>query len=247
MKSNSKNFSFKSLLAVLPRGRPLDVAFLKEKGLSTAHASHLAKSGWLTHLGRGVYMLPGDVLTRDECLAYLMDKYTGLHVGSRTALAWRGVRHHISFRETVSLWGEQSIRLPPWLVTRYNCTHQTTRLFEKTLPTDYGMEALPGKHKKELISVPERALLELLSDVGKTEALQDARQLVESTRNLRTSVLETLLNHTVRIKVVRLARMLSEELDLPWATLASKCSETKGGGSRWIAVAKTGERLDLKP
>ena len=247
MKSTAEAFSFKSLLAVLPRGEPLDVAFLKEQGLSAAHASHLAKAGWLTHLSRGVYMLPGDTLSRDGCLAYLMRRHAGLHVGAKTALAWRGVKHNISFRETISLWSEQPLRLPEWLVSRYACTHQKTQLFDSKLPAGLGLQSLPGGHKDVLVSVPERALLEYLSDVGKTESLQDARLLVESARSLRSSVLETLLAHTKRIKVVRLARALSEELDLPWAEVAKKCSEAKGGGARWITVSRDGERLDLKP
>src|SRR3546814_15288825 len=69
MTATADKFSFKALLATLPRGEPLDTAFLKEKGLSPSHAAHLAKAGWLTHLGRGVYMLPGDTLSRDGCLA----------------------------------------------------------------------------------------------------------------------------------------------------------------------------------
>jgi hypothetical protein len=95
MKSTTEDFSFKALLSVLPRGEPLDVSFLKEKGLSAFHASHLAAAGWLTHVGRGVYMLPGDTLSRDGCLAYLMRRNAGLHVGGKTALAWRGVKHNI--------------------------------------------------------------------------------------------------------------------------------------------------------
>jgi hypothetical protein len=240
------NFSFKSLLAVLPRGEPLDVAFLRDKGLSADRASHLAKAGWLVHLARGVYMLPGDTLTRDGCLACLMSQHTGLHVGSRTALSWRGVKHNIAFREVISLWGDKSLRLPRWLAGRYACTYQMTHLFDAQLPEQFGLQTLPAGHDAVLVSVPERALLELLSDVGKTESLHDARVLVESARNLRPSTLETLLAHTARIKVLRLARSFAQELDLPWADMAKKYSEARGGGARWIAVSKNGERLDLK-
>ena len=246
MKSKIKDFSFKKLLAVLPRGGPLDVSYLKAHGLSTFHASHLAKAEWLTHLGRGVYMVPGDTLTRDGCLAFLMRRNKGLHVGGKTALSWRGVRHNLSFRETITLWGEKQIRLPTWFLNRFEATYQTTRLFNPAMPPEFAVQVLPGGHPDVMVSAPERALLELLSDVGKTEFYQSAITLVESTRNLRTSVLETLLAHTTRIKVVRLARDLSEKLDLPWAELAKKYSEQKGGGSRWIAVSKNGERLDLK-
>lgn len=247
MARKSEDFSFKSLLAVLPRGEPLDVALLKQHKLSASHASHLAKSGWLVHLGRGVYALPGDSLSREGCLAYLMRRHEGLHVGAKTALAWRGVKHNIPFREVISLWGQASVRLPDWLVNLYPCTHQTTGLFDDKLSEGFGVQPLPAGHPGVRVSVPERALLELLSDVGKTESLSDARALVESARSLRTPILDTLLAHTTRIKVVRLASALAEELDLPWAALAKKHSEAKGGGSRWIAVSKDGERLDLKP
>jgi hypothetical protein len=246
MESTDALFSFKRLLTVLPRGEPLDVSFLNDHGLSAFHASHLAKGGWLTHLGRGVYMLPGDTLTRDGCLAYLMRRHAGLHVGGKTALAWRGVRHNITFREVITLWCEQQVRLPAWFLDRFECTFQTTRLFDSGLPKDFGLQSLPAGNPAVLVSVPERALLEHLSDVGKTESLQDARDLIESMHSLRQPVLETLLAHTTRIKVVRLARILAEELDLPWAAIARTSSDKKGGAARWIAVSKSGERLDLK-
>ena len=97
-----------------------------------------------------------------------------------------------------------------------------------------------------LVSVPERALLELLSDVGKTQSLDEARKIVEGLAPLRQKVLDELLAHTSRIKVVRLAEALARDLDLPWAPLAKKHSQRVGGGKRWVGVSKTGERLDLR-
>ena len=246
MKSTTDYFSFKDVLKVLPRGEPLDVSYLKENGLSTQHAAHLAKAGWLTRLGRGAYMLPGDKLTRDGCLAFLMRQHASLHVGGKTALSWRGVRHNITFSETITLWGGAQLRLPAWYQNQFRSTYQTTSLFDATLPSGFGIQPLPGGDLAVRVSGPERALLELLSDVGKTEVLQDTRNLVESTHSLRLPVLKTLLTHTKRIKVLRLARELSEHFELPWAKLAKEYSDKKGGGTRWIAVTKTGERLDLK-
>ena len=112
MESTATSISFKALLASLPRGEPLSSASLQARGLSAFRASALARSGWLLHLARGVYMLPGDTLTRDGCLAFLATQTPGLHVAGKTALAWRGVRKNISFREHLSLWGEAPKRLP---------------------------------------------------------------------------------------------------------------------------------------
>ncbi len=246
MVSTKITFSFKTLLGSLPRGEPLGTAYLKKNGLTSFHASHLARDGWLTHLGRGVYMLPGDTLTREGCIAFLSQQIPGLHVAGQTALSWRGIRHNIAFRDHVVLWGEKRTQLPVWFLSRFDCTYQATGLFDSKLPENLGLQPLPGGNPSVLVSAPERALLELLSDVGKTESLSEVKMIVESLHSLREPILDTLLNHTKRVKVIRLARMLSEELDLPWAKLAQKHSEGSGNGSRWVSVSKNGERLDLK-
>jgi hypothetical protein len=246
MESDKRPFSFKRLLAELPRGEPLSTVALQAHGVSAFRASDLARSGWLTHLGRGVYMLPGDTLTREGCLAYLSQRVSGFHVGGKTALAWRGIRQNVSFREVVTLWGDQPKRLPAWLTQRFDCRYQETQLFDVNLRKGFGLQSLPNGRPELLVSVPERALLELLSDVGKTQSLEDARQLVEGLRALREKTLDQLLAHSTRIKVVRLAELLARDLDLPWAALAKRHSQRLGGGKRWIAVAKSGERLDLR-
>jgi uncharacterized protein YebE (UPF0316 family) len=35
-------------------------------------------------------------------------------------------------------------------------------------------------------------------------------------------------------------------MKLPWTALAVQHSERIGGGTRWVAVGRTGERLNLK-
>ncbi|WP_331069647.1 type IV toxin-antitoxin system AbiEi family antitoxin domain-containing protein [Steroidobacter sp.] len=230
----------------LPRGEPLGVDQLAKHGVTAYRASALARSGWLVHLARGVYMLPGDTLTRDGCLAFLSGRISGFHVGSKTALDWRGVRHNVSFREVLSLWGDDRIALPSWFTERFQSRYQVTQLFDANLKQSFGLQPLPNGRPEVLVSVPERAMLELFSDVGKNQSLEEARQLVEGLRSLRTNVLEQLMAHVTRIKVIRLAESLSKEFDLPWAAIAKRHSQRLGGGKRWVGVSKSGERLDLR-
>lgn len=129
---------------------------------------------------------------------------------------------------------------------RFAHHYQATKLFDTKLRKGFGLQPLPNGHAKILVSVPERALLEMLSDVGKNQSLGEARQLVEALRSLREKTLDELLAHTTRIKVVRLAELLSSESNLPWAPVAKRHSQRLGGGKRWISVSKSGERLDLK-
>jgi hypothetical protein len=191
-------------------------------------------------------MLPGDTLTRDGCLAFLSERVPGFHVGGKTALAWRGVRQDVTFREVLTLWGDQPKPLPTWFTERFASHYQATQLFNTKLRKEFGLQPLPNGRPEVLVSVPERALLELLSDVGKTQSLDEARQLVETLRTLREKTLDKLLTHTTRIKVVRLAELLATDLNLPWAPRAKRHSQRVGGGKRWVAVSKSGERLDLR-
>jgi hypothetical protein len=246
METTKDSFSFKDALAKLPRGEPLGPPVLARHGVSAFRASALARSGWLVHLARGVYMLPGDTLSRDGCLAFLSRRIADFHVGGKTALDWRGVRQNVSVQEVLSLWGRSPKPLPAWFTERFPNRYQATRLFGGKLKTNLGLQPLPNGRRDVLVSVPERALLELLSDVGKAQSLDEARQLVAGLRSLREKVIDELLAHVTRIKVVRLAEALSRELELPWAAVAKRHSQRIGGGKRWVGVSKTGERLDLR-
>lgn len=246
METTAAKFSFKEVLAALPRGEPLTLQALRQHGLTKFHPSWLERHGWLRRLGRDAYLLPGDELTRDGALAYLASRIPGSHVGSDTALAWRGVRHNISFRDQISLWGDKSARLPTWFTDRFASHYQMTQLFSGKMPKQYGLQPLPNGRQDVLVSVPERALLEMLSDVGKRQSLEEAQHLVEGLRSLREPVLDKLLGYTTRIKVVRLAEQLGQRAGSPWAKIARKHSARIGGGARWVAVSSTGERIDLR-
>lgn len=222
------------------------MAQLAQKGLTPTHAGYLVKHSWLLHLGHNAYMLPGDNLSLEGCLGYLSARIPGLHVGGRTALSWRGIRHNLAFRETTELWGTVQARIPNWLTERFPCRYQVTKIFDDALPEGLGISALPNGRPDVAVSGPERALLEVLSDVGRFGTLEDASNLLESARHLREPLLDELLAHVTRIKVIRLAYVLSEKLELSWAPLARKNSDRLGGAKRWVAVSKTGERLVLK-
>jgi hypothetical protein len=220
MATTAARFSFKHVLAALPAGVPVSTRDLEEMGVRPYQSSYLARHGWLMHLGRGVYARPGDRLERDACLAFLARSIPGLHVGAKTALAWRGVRHNIAFRERIHLWGTTPVRLPAWFTERFNCHYQTTQLFDDALPTGFGLQPLPAGHPNVLVSVPERALLEMLSDVGKTQSLEEAQQLYESMPRLRDGVLKRLLEHTSRMKVLRLVERVAAPAGHPWTAFS---------------------------
>lgn len=242
----SPSFIFRKLLPELPRGTPLGTDWLLENGITPKQASRLVGSGWLTRLGRGVYLLPGDQLDRDACLAYLCKSFPNLHVAGKTALAWRGVRHNLSIQESLTLWGEKSGNLPTWFTKAFPAHYQATHIFDDSMPITLGLSPLHSGNANVLVSGPERALLELLSDVGKRQGMEEAGNLVEGIRSPRLSLMDDLFTHVNRIKIVRLAYLLAEKLELPWKDIAYRHCERLGGGHRWASLGKTGERINLK-
>ena len=224
----------------------METAALAKHGVSPFLASYLARNGWLQHLSRGVYLLRGDQLSRDGCLAYLSRHIPGFHVGGKTALAWRGIQHNLTVRERLELWGDKPYRLPQWLTERFDCHYQTTQLFDPQLPVGYALQPLPTQPNGILVSTPERAMLEMLSNVGKRQSVEEAKNLVEGIRSPRSQVLTTLLSHCVRIKVVRLAKLFADEAGLNWVDIVSLRSDEFGSDRRWTARTKSGELLSLK-
>lgn len=233
-------------LASLPRGAPLDAAALRELGASSSLASHYVRSGWLARLGRGVFMFPGDQLEASATVKFLSRRLPSLHVGGKTALAWRGVRHNVGPRERLVLWGNGPGALPSWFTERFPARYVSRRLFSASLPAEFGLQPLPETPDGPAVSVPERALLELLDEIGVNQGLEEVRNIMEGVRSVRLDVLGTLLTHCPRVKAVRLCLNLAEDLNLNWASEARQLAGPRGHG-RWVSKLPDGTTLILKP
>ena len=191
-------------------------------------------------------MFPGDQLDAAASVKFLSQHLPGLHVGGKTALAWRSVRHNVGPRERLLLWGEKVAALPSWFTERFSSRYVSRQLFSSTLPSGFGLQPLPEVLGGPDVSVPERALLELLAEVGADQGLEEARNIMEGLRSVRLDVLGTLLKHCPRVKVVRLCVNLAEELNLNWAADARKQTGKRGRG-RWSSKLPDGSTLILKP
>lgn len=233
-------------LATQPRGVPLDTETLRSLGVSASLASYYVRTQWLSRLGRGVFALPGGSLNSAATVKFLARQFPGLHVGGKTALAWRGVRHNVGPREPLVLWGAKATALPPWFTERFPARYVSRRLFSPAMPKDFGLQPLPETPDGPAVSVPERALLELLDEVGVGQGLEEARNIMESVRAVRPDVLGTLLAHCPRVKTVRLCINLADELNLGWAGDARKLAGPRGRG-RWFGRLPDGTTLILKP
>jgi Transcriptional regulator, AbiEi antitoxin, Type IV TA system len=86
------------------------------------------------------------------------------------------------------------------------------------------------------VSDPERAVLELLSDVGVRQSLQGARDLLEGASALRAAALQDLLARCEQVKTVRLCLTLGRLMGLPWATKLDPRDSRPATGNDWVAT-----------
>jgi hypothetical protein len=219
---------------------------MKGLGISAALAHEYVRSGWLIRLGRGVFMFAGDRLERDATLRFLARRMEGLHVAARTALEWHGFRQNLAHREVISLRATRNQTLPEWFLERFPARCSAPRLFSDEMPQGFGLAFLPELPDGPLVSVPERALLEMLSEVGVRQEVEEARSVMESVRQLRTQVLTTILQACMMRKAVRLCVTWSAELGLSWADVAARAAAGRIGTGRWIRRLKDGSTLILK-
>ena len=249
MKRADRHSLIKNLHATIMHGAPFDVEALAVQGVSAKQAAHYVKSGWLVRLGHGVYAYPYDTLDAPSCILLLQKKSPGLHVGGKSALDLHGVRHNLALRKNWILWGERRFILPEWFTSRFNARFVHTPLFAWK-PHSLNAETIStpeGTLQNLRVSVPERAILELLSEVGTHQDLEEARNLFDGLRNLRIEILGRLLASCTSVKTIRLFLTWARETGVVDVDQLLRSHKIKSGSkSRWITRMKDGTLLTLK-
>lgn len=250
MSQISRHQIIKHLQAELPRGAPFDLAILARFGVSPQLAAQYAGAGWLVRLAQGVYAFPNDDFDVYGALKLLQQRVPGLHIGGKTALALQGVRHNLGSRETWVLWGDKRYALPAWFTSRFPARYCHARLFDwpDTALATRTLTTPPGMPDPIEMACPERAVLELLYEVGVKQSLEEARNLFDGLRSPRKDVVGELLSCCTSVKAVRLFLTWARETNLVDVdALLSQYPVRTGGASRWMSRLDDGTLLSLRP
>lgn len=234
----------------MPRGIPFDLAMLGERGVSPQLAAKYVEGGWLIRLTQGVYAFPGDPLNAHGAIKFLQTRIPGLHLAGKTALSMQGVRHNLSIRDQLVLWGDVRSALPDWFVSRFPARYVHARMFDwpNDFPAARSLTTPPGVAEGVQVSVPERAILELLYEVGTRQGIEEAHNIFVGLRNLRKDMLGKLLSSCTSVKTVRLFLTWSRETTLiDTEALLTQYSIPVGSDKRWMTRLKDGTLLTLKP
>ena len=232
----------KNLYRSLKPGTPVTSQELTELGISNDLAVHYVRAGWLNRLARGVFLRPESPLELSPSLRLLERRVAGMHIGGKSALDWHGLRHNLFAKTSLRLYGSESASLPPWFIKHFpESSYHRLRLFDEEDPqAPVRVRPFQDEEGAPLVSDPERAVLELLSQVGVRQPLQEARELLESTPWLRAAVFQELLAQCKQVKTVRLCLTLGRELALPWAVKLDASKLPTGSAQRWVGRTKEG-------
>jgi hypothetical protein len=236
----------KRLYAQSSPGVPLTSKDLSNLGISADLAVHYVRAGWLNRLARGVFSRLGDSLSLYSALHLLEGRIKGLHVGGKSALDWYKVRHYVEQNSMLHLYGSVSARLPDWFSSRFPSEYHQKKLFTESPSALLYVAPFENAANAPRTSAPERALLELLSEVGIRQPLQEARELMESTYTFRADVLRRLLSSCLSVKTVRLCLQLGRELSLPWMAKLDPEKLPTGSARAWVGRSTDG-LLVLRP
>lgn len=251
----------------LPEGLLVDAAWLGQRGYSTSLRSQYVAAGWLEQPARSVYRRPRGPLNWQQTVISLQSLLEcPLVVGGRTALELQGYAHYLSrSMQEVHLYGPH--RPPSWLshlpVSVRFLYHNDRKLFR----TEHGnhkfgtllwnpatgqsagsdpAQAPAVKSQGQwdwplILSIPERAVLELLDELPTRESFEQVDKLMGSATNLSPSRLQDLLADCRNVKVKRLFFFFADRHAHPWLKRIDKAKVDLGKGKRMLTK---GGKLD---
>lgn len=182
----------KQLLSRLPSETPVTIEDLARDGVSADLAVHYVRAGWLRRLARGVFIRPDSPLALDPSLVLLQRSIPGLHIGGKSALDRHGVRHFVEQQPRLRLYGLRACELPDWFASAFPAEYHRKRIFRSDADAMKHVGPVAGRAGAPSISGPERAFLEMVSEVGVRQPIAEARELAESTYTFRAAVLDEL-------------------------------------------------------
>ncbi|MEE9321723.1 MAG: type IV toxin-antitoxin system AbiEi family antitoxin domain-containing protein [Granulosicoccus sp.] len=250
---------------ILPEGLLVDASWLERHGYYRSQRSQYVSSGWLEQPTRGVFCRPRGVVSWEQVVISLQTLLEfPVSVGGRSALESQGYAHYLSqSQKYIHLYCDK--KLPAWVFKieidqsfifhnrlRYlpevELSPQALSLTERTLENETLDGALRinrwGQWRWPLVmSMPERAYLELLDELPQKETFHMADVIMEGLVNLSPRRMQLLLESCQSVKVKRLFFFFAERHQHRWLAHINHEKIDLGKGKRMLVK---GGKLDTK-
>jgi hypothetical protein len=233
--STQNKYNLNRLLTNWPDGMVYTQRYLTNLGYYHDLVRRYKKSRWIEPVGPGVYKKYGDTVDwRAGVSAIQTQLNLTIHPGGRTALEILGYAHYIRFKDRVFLFGKTGETLPKWFYDagwQKEFEYHQTQLFSNS---KIGLMTHEHHGISLTVSSPERAAMEMLYLVPKTQGFDEADKIMNGLLALRPDIVQGLLESCQSIKTKRLFLYLSERNRLTWFTDLKLNEVDLGSGKRVI-------------
>lgn len=246
--STKKKSYLNQMLEQLPKGVVATSVWLKSLGISNDLQQSYKHNGWLQSIGQGAFIRYNETPWLDGAIHTLQYQlHLKVHKGARTALEIHGLSHfpqlnHQGLRQSQLFMNDKS-RLPKW----FNQTLfqlESFNIFKTSfLPDNMGFNTINNMGVYQLISSPQRAILEELYLCPERASLKSAYQSLELMVQLNPSTFQELLENCNSVKVKRLFLYMAEKIGHAWFQFLDLSKIDLGSGKR---VITKGGKLDKK-
>lgn len=246
----------RDLFRLVPEGALVSRNWLKLRDLTSHAIDNLVKSQQLESVKNGVYKRNGTLTEWGDIIYFLQQGLnTDLVIGGLSALELQKLAHYlpVSDKRLVKLYGTSN--LPSWVNQQSKDFQFEKRSFSELLGSapdtnlsaeyDSFTKTMTWKSTKEglKMSIPERAILEVLNDVPSQISFEHAFELLQGMNTMSPRSLQKLLEICNNIKVRRLFFWFAEQLNHPWLAKIDRTNINLGSGNR--VIVKDG-KLDKK-
>lgn len=193
--------------------------WLESKGVSPQLLQRYRDTGWLQALGRGCWIRANTEPTLAGTIYALQRNPLNVYPAARTALELQGRGHYVPTGQAPSLHlaipaGQ---RLPTWFSKLDFARHvrilNADSLFD---PIYTSLQEVKSEGVTIKLSSPERAMLEYCQLLPKQADFEEARQLMEGLPGLRSTLMQSTLQHCKSIKAKRLFLALAQAVGHAW-------------------------------
>jgi hypothetical protein len=210
------------LLKSWPKGTVAVQPWLNSQEVFRQLAVRYVQGKWLTKIGKGAYILEGDVVDWTGGVFSLQSQLGfKVHVAGLTALELLGYSHFVPMGEGNPKWlskhRSDKRPIPVWFREYFekdNVTCIEQGLFDGAW--DKALVEHTLSDYKIMIANPERAILEYLHFDTQGMSVAHGLLLMENLTTLRPKVIQELLESCQSVKVKRLFLVLAEHVNHPW-------------------------------
>lgn len=231
---------------LVPEGVFVPRSWLLGQGVSNHAIDNLLKSNQLELISRGVYKRPYTKLTWQGVVLSLQRMYNfEVVIGGYTALEIQGYSHYVPLNKERQVHIFSKNPLPHWiegileginfifhlqseLQSRKHDQNDFSQVLKENTISFPWREEMP----QLILSNPERAILELLTDVPNKVSFEHAEQIFQGMTSLSPSKLQELLKVCDNIRVRRIFLWMAERQNHQWFKKLNLESISLGSGNR---------------